>query len=126
MNNPFWYTAIVVGQSQFCFRHPYVRIVKIMPVSDEILITWVARGDSHALEMLYDRHAAMVLGILVRILGERTVAENLLQETFWQVWQSARTYSSQTGALTGWLFRIARSLALAEIQTRVKTNGKIE
>jgi hypothetical protein len=34
--------------------------VKIMPVSDEILITRVARGDSHALEMIYDRHAAMV------------------------------------------------------------------
>jgi RNA polymerase sigma-70 factor (ECF subfamily) len=97
-----------------------------MQVSDEILITRVARGDSHALEMLYDRHAGMVLGILVRILDERTAAENLLQETFWQVWRSARTYSSETGPLTGWLFRIARGLAIAEIQTRVKTSGAIE
>ena len=97
-----------------------------MRVSDEILITRVARGDSHALEMLYDRHAAMVLGILVRILGKRTIAENLLQETFWQVWRSATTYSSQTGPVSGWLFRIARRLAIAEIQTRVKTSGEIE
>jgi len=99
--------------------------MKIMRVSDEILITWVARGDTHALDMLYDRHASMVLGVLVRILGEHTVAENLLQETFWQVWRSARTYSSQTGPLTGWLFRIARGLAIAEIQTREKSAAKL-
>jgi RNA polymerase sigma-70 factor (ECF subfamily) len=97
-----------------------------MRVSDEILIARVVQGDSHALEMLYDRHAAMVLGILVRILGERPAAENVLQETFWQVWQNARTYSSQTGPVPGWLFRVARSLALLEIQTRVKTSDEIE
>jgi hypothetical protein len=39
--------------------------MKIIQVSDEILITRVARGDSRALEMLYDRHAGMVLGILI-------------------------------------------------------------
>ena len=126
MSNRFCYTAIVVGQSQFCFGSPYLRIVKIMRVNDEILITRVARGDNHALEMLYDRHAAMVLGILVRILGKRTIAENLLQETFWQVWRSATTYSSQTGPVPGWLFRIARSLAMEEIQTGVKTRDEIE
>ena len=86
--------------------------------SDEVLISRVARGDTGALEILYDRHAAMVLGILVRTLGERAAAEELLQETFFQVWRSAAAYSPLTGSLPGWLFQIARRLAIAE------TDGK--
>jgi RNA polymerase sigma-70 factor, ECF subfamily len=92
--------------------------VKIKHPSDEILIARVAQGDTGALEILYDRHAAMVLGILVRILGERAASEELLQETFFQVWKRAATYSPQTGSLTGWVFQIARGLAVAE------SNGK--
>ena len=92
--------------------------MKTIHLSDEILISRVARGDLRALEILYDRHAAMVLGILVRMLGERTIAEGLLQEAFWQVWQSAETYSEQTRHPTSWLFQIARKLALVEIKAR--------
>ncbi len=80
--------------------------------SDEILIARVARGDRDALEILYDRHAPTVLGILLRIVGEPVVAEELLQETFWQVWQNAANFSSQNGSFSGWLFQIARNLAI--------------
>ena len=91
-----------------------------MHFSDEILISWVARGDSRALEILYDRHAAMVLGILVRILGERTSAEGMLQETFWQVWQRAEMFPSESVVFTSWLFRMARSLAITEMKAKEK------
>ena len=80
-------------------------------LSDEVLIARVAQGDKTALEMLYDRHAATVLGMCLKILGNHTTAEKVLQETFWQVWQSADSYQAQRGPFTGWLFRIARELA---------------
>lgn len=89
-----------------------------MHVRDEILIARVAQGDVTAFEILFDRYAATVLGLLLHILGDRNVAEILLQETFWQVWQKAETYSSQTSRFSGWLIRIARSLAKQEIKTR--------
>lgn len=82
------------------------------PLSDEILIARVARGDRSALETLYDRHAGIVLGICIKITGQRATAEDVLQETFWRVWQNASTYQSQRGSFTGWLFRIARNLAI--------------
>ena len=79
---------------------------------DEALVTRVARGDSAALEVLYDRYASRVMGISLKIVGDQALAEDILQETFWRVWQSAATYQSQLGAFAGWLFRIARNLSI--------------
>ena len=90
-------------------------------LSDEALATQVAQGDSAALETLYDRHAATVLGILVRVIGDLAVAEDILQETFWRVWKGASTFESGRGSFTGWLFRIARNLAVdAHRRTNVR------
>ena len=81
-------------------------------LSDEVLATQVARGNTVALETLYDRHASTVLAIALKVIGDRTVAEDVLQETFWRVWKSADTYQTQRGPFTGWLFRIVRNLAI--------------
>jgi len=87
-------------------------------LSDEILAAQVARGESHALETLYDRYASTVLGISVKIMGDQAAAEDVLQETFWRVWQSAASFQSQRGSFTGWLFRIARNLAIDAYRRR--------
>ncbi len=87
-------------------------------LSDEVLAAQVARGESHALEALYDRHAATVLGISLKILGDQAAAEDVLQETFWRVWRSAASYQSQRGSFRGWLFRIARNLAIDAYRRR--------
>jgi RNA polymerase sigma-70 factor (ECF subfamily) len=81
-------------------------------LSDEVLAARVARGDRTALDALYDRHASTVLGLAIRITGERTSAEDILQETFWRIWQNAGSYQPERGLFTGWLFRIARNLAI--------------
>jgi RNA polymerase sigma-70 factor (ECF subfamily) len=81
-------------------------------LNDEILAVQVASGDSGALEVLYDRHASTVFGIALKVIGEQGAAEDVLQETFWRVWRSADTYKPERGAFTGWLFRIARNLAI--------------
>jgi RNA polymerase sigma-70 factor, ECF subfamily len=81
-------------------------------LSDEVLIARVTRGDKTALETLYDRYASSVLGLSLKVIGNQALAEDVLQETFWRVWQSAATYQSQRGSFASWLFRIARSLAI--------------
>ena len=85
-----------------------------------MLIDRVVQGDASALEALYDRHASMILGIALKITDDHPRAEQVLQETFWQAWQSASTYSSQCGSFTGWLYKIARKLAI-EVHGRAPT-----
>jgi RNA polymerase sigma-70 factor, ECF subfamily len=87
-------------------------------LSDEVLAAQVARGESSALETLYDRYASTVLGISLKIMGDQAAAEDVLQETFWRVWRSAASYQSQRGSFTGWLFRIARNLAIDAYRRR--------
>lgn len=88
-------------------------------LTDEVLAAQVARGDSQALEALYDRYARTVLGISLKIMGDQAAAEDVLQETFWRVWRSAASYQSQRGSFTGWLFRIARNLAIDAYRRRM-------
>ena len=88
-------------------------------LSDEILMDRVARRDSAALEILYERHAPIVLGICLKLIEDRAAAEHVLQETFWQVWQRAITYQAQNGSFVSWLFRITRELA-KEVRAKIE------
>jgi RNA polymerase sigma-70 factor (ECF subfamily) len=81
-------------------------------LSDEALAAQVARGNSAALEVLYEHYASTVLGLSLRVTGDRAVAEDVLQETFWRVWKNAGTYQPERGTFASWLFRIARNLAI--------------
>ena len=80
-------------------------------MSDELLATRIAQGDAAALEILYDRYASLVLGIALKIIGDRAAAEKVLQETFWRVWKHTITYQPDRESFTGWLFKMARTLA---------------
>ncbi|MEP0848724.1 MAG: sigma-70 family RNA polymerase sigma factor [Phycisphaerae bacterium] len=80
-------------------------------VSDEVMVQQVARGERDAFAAFYDRHARYALGLLVRLVRERAAAEDLLQETFWQVWRSAARYDPARGSPQVWLAVIARSRA---------------
>jgi len=83
--------------------------------SDEFLLRRVAQRDTAAYELFYDRHAQAVYNLLVRILFDKSVAEELMQDVFWQVWQKAGQFEG-TGAPAAWLLRMARNRAIDQIR----------
>jgi RNA polymerase sigma-70 factor (ECF subfamily) len=80
--------------------------------ADEQLMALVAAGDSTALETLYDRYAASLMGVVLRIVKERTIAEEIVQETFWRVWDKADGFDADRGKFSTWMYSIGRRLAI--------------
>jgi RNA polymerase sigma-70 factor (ECF subfamily) len=86
--------------------------------SDDDLAASAAHGDAAALEALYDRYSAAVMGLSVRILGDSAAAEEIVQETFWRLWRSMTDYRAERGSMQNWLFTIARNLAIDALRRR--------
>jgi len=79
--------------------------------SDDALMQALAAGRSEALRLLVDRHGTAVLNFLYRMTGDRAASEDLSQEVFLRVFRHASRYVAG-GGFRGWLFAIARNLAL--------------
>lgn len=69
-------------------------------------------GDERALATLYDRHAAALLGFVLRIVREPADAEAVLMATFLQAWRTAASFDDSRGSVLAWLAIMARSRAL--------------
>ena len=91
-------------------------------LTDEALLLQISRRNSEALAVFYDRHAQTVYNLIMRIVREQTSADEILQDTFWQVWQKAETF--QHGHAAAWLYRIARNKSLDWLR-RQKTRPPI-
>lgn len=86
-------------------------------LSDNVLINHIVQHDADALAELYERYAQTTYNLIVRIVQDEAVADELLQETFWQVWQKADQFVGQ-GAVAAWVFRVARNRSLDELRRR--------
>jgi RNA polymerase sigma-70 factor (ECF subfamily) len=79
---------------------------------DAALVVAVAGGDRAALARLYDRHASAMLGLGLRVLRHRQLAEDVLHDVFLEVWRRAHTYEPTRATVRGWLFLMMRCRAL--------------
>lgn len=100
-------------------------------VDEAALVEQVARGDSAALRGLYDRCAARAMAVARRILSDSQEAEEVVQETFVQVWRQASRFDAERGSPAAWVATIARSRALDRLRARqagdrVRTAAELE
>lgn len=79
---------------------------------DVELLTGIARRDSDALLRLYRKYNGRVFSLVYRILDDRAAAEEVLQDTFYRLWDRSQLYQPEKGHLISWLFTVARNLAL--------------
>lgn len=90
--------------------------MNVPDTSDGELMQRIARGDSRALAELYDRYAAQVMGLCVRILNERELAEEALQEVFVRVWEKAQTFEATRGSASVWVLSITRNWCIDQLR----------
>jgi RNA polymerase sigma-70 factor (ECF subfamily) len=82
------------------------------PEPDEVLVRAIARGDTHALAVLYDRHAPLMLGLARRIVGGKPEAEDIVHDVFVEAWRRAADYDENRGSVKAWLLLRTRSRAI--------------
>jgi RNA polymerase sigma-70 factor (ECF subfamily) len=87
-------------------------------VTDSMLITRIRAGDEDALATLHDRYAQIVYSVALRVLGETSQAEDILQEIFLQLWRNPQSFDSNRGSLGAWLAVIARHRAIDHLRRR--------
>jgi len=84
--------------------------------ADIALLSRVIARDSSAIGELYDRHNRLLFGLILRILRDRSEAEEVLQEVFVQVWTRADTYNAELGVPAAWMVRVARNRAIDRLR----------
>ncbi len=83
--------------------------------TDEELIKKIANGDRVAFATLLEKYKSMVFGFSVRMINDRTVAEEIAQETWMRVIEHADSFQGRS-KVTSWILAICRNLALDELK----------
>jgi RNA polymerase sigma-70 factor (ECF subfamily) len=83
--------------------------------ADAALVRRTAAGEHDALRELYARYGALVHALVLRLLGDRHLAEEVVEDVFFAVWRQARRYDPQRGRVASWLITLARNRATEHV-----------
>lgn len=98
---------------------------KKITLSEEELVSKLKSQDTLAIRALYDMYSGALLGVISRIIPQIEVAEDLLQETFIKIWNSADSYDNTKGRLFTWMMNIARNLSIDKLRSKdFRNSGK--
>ena len=87
-------------------------------VDDSDLLRRMRLGDEGALEALYARYGGLLYTLALRIVGDRELAREVVQDTFLRSWDGRETYDAQRGRVPWWLMGIARNRAIDLLRSR--------
>jgi RNA polymerase sigma-70 factor (ECF subfamily) len=90
----------------------------IDPRADDELIASIERRDAQALEALYERYRVLAYSLALRVLGNTSDAEDVVQEAFTNVWRSAHTFRSARASGRSWLMTIVHHRAIDKLRGR--------
>lgn len=92
----------------------------------ETLLARTGRGDRGAFAALYQAASGKLCGVALRIVKDRSVADDVLQEAFVRIWQNAGQFDAARGRAITWMAAIARNAAIDEIRRRRPTAANVE
>jgi RNA polymerase sigma-70 factor (ECF subfamily) len=84
----------------------------------EKLLEKIADGDESALAALYDLTNKLIFSLVMRMLGDAAAAEEVLVNSYTQIWKQAALYKSYKGSVLAWLISIARMSAQEKLPAK--------
>ncbi len=94
-------------------------------LSDEALLSAIARGDVLAMDSLYQRYSRILYSLAYRMVADHQIAEDLIQDAFLSVWRRSTSFSPQAGAARSWLISILHHRAIDYLR-RVRRRSHIQ
>lgn len=82
------------------------------PLTPETCLERIACEDRAAFEQLYHLISAKLLGVVLRIIPQRSLAEDVLHDTFLKIWRAAHQYDRSRASAISWTATIARNAAI--------------
>ena len=87
------------------------------PAALDDLLHRVARGDTAAFELLYDRIAGSVFGVIRRVLRDPAQSEEVAQEVLVEVWRTATRFDGDRGSASTWIHTMAHRRAIDRVRS---------
>jgi RNA polymerase sigma-70 factor (ECF subfamily) len=87
-------------------------------ICDEMLMQAITQRRQQALKELYSRYARSLRALIGSVVHEESEADDVLQESFLQIWREAHHYSPKAGKPLGWVITIARRRAIDRVRRR--------
>lgn len=108
-------------------KHPKMAIWEIMSPDDvSQLISRTALKDRKAFQALYSATSAKLFGVCLRVLKDRTEAEDVLQDIYVRIWLNAEKYQVSGYSPITWLVAIARNLCIDRLRARRPAMAEID
>jgi RNA polymerase sigma-70 factor (ECF subfamily) len=82
------------------------------------LVAALVNRDQHAYSYLYDHYGGALHGVILQILGDAELSNDVLQETFVNIWKRIDTYDATKGRLFTWMLNIARNAAIDKTRSK--------
>jgi RNA polymerase sigma-70 factor (ECF subfamily) len=97
------------------------RLNSVADDADRAVLEAIASGDHGAIEVLYERYKTMAYGLALRITGDASLADDVVQEAFVGAWRNAGRYATERGSVKTWLLAIVHHRAIDAIRRRRPT-----
>ncbi|MCF5054840.1 sigma-70 family RNA polymerase sigma factor [Pseudomonas syringae] len=75
-----------------------------------------ARGEQRALRALYEQESHHLLGVALRIVRDKALAEDIVHDAFIKIWRGAASFDPARGSARGWVFSVTRHQALNHVR----------
>jgi RNA polymerase sigma-70 factor (ECF subfamily) len=93
-------------------------------LSDEALVALVARADEEALAELYDRYGRVAFGLALRVLRDRALAEDAVQEGFLTIWRTAGRFVPERSKASTWILTLVHRRAVDRVRREVRRRAE--
>lgn len=98
----------------------------IQKYSEDELVMLLQRQDQQAFSYLYDNYAPALNGVIFRLVEDKSLSEDILQEAFVKIWNNFTSYDKSKGRLFTWMMNLTRNLTIDTLRSKgYKKQNKI-